>query len=645
MSPTGQSPSAARPPNPGPSSTPLPVLSQPSALPAISAPPIGSTIAHNQSSNQGLLYDISKLHAAQCAIIGGKVYNDKGHSICGVLNQHDKPCKRIGKCPFHGVSQPVCAQNSCNGFVDESGTAPAPSNDDGSPNGAGHTLPDGSPVGASTSSNLDSGPKAIPKKQQYKHGWSKEEHFLFLRGLQMHDRGSWKQISNVVQSRNATQVQSHAQKYFLRQKQNNKNKRSIHDLTMDSPEMQELDKRFRSGEFRSVIPSVGLSENLYDPSNIDGGSARVREEQPSGLGQGISGVNQGLPTFGQSDGVGHNMMSETNLPRFGQTGGVSMSRLGQGQPVSATTLGSSVSSGVQIPQLHNANQPRGNYQGTGYMQPHDLLGHAAVGTASQKRFNNVSPMRPRADLTQTRDVLLSGARPAFPQDMYPSNLAPMQSGMSQMLPGAHGLSPKPGHKVIDPAILQPGMDRNSEAQNDHSNSQQIYPQNGFPGLYAQSSGTALFPHAQPRVGGDNQLAWPYESDTRNKRPRGDLSGKDTIALQNSFPGMVGDGFGNVNHVGGMPSENQVVTGFDGATNQHAPSFQSALFGGAEAVDVGDNSNAYNVNVNGQAQASGSNMGVRDLNVSMGGFGAPTGLQLGSLAVRGQGGIAHTFVRN
>lgn len=603
---------------------------------------MGSTIPHSQPSNQLLLYDIAKLHAAQCSIIGGKVYNDKGHSICGVLNQHDKPCKRIGKCPFHGVSQPVSAENSCNGYVDASGTASTPNNEDGaSPRGVGgHTLPDGSPAGGSTSSNLTSTPKAIPKKQQYKHGWSKEEHFLFLRGLQVHDRGSWKQISNVVQSRNATQVQSHAQKYFLRQKQNNKNKRSIHDLTMDSPEMQELEKRFRNGEFKNVIPSLGLSENLYEPSIADGSNARNREEGVPNFGQAMAAADQGIAAFGQTDPVGHNMISDTNLPRFGQPGGGVVPRLGPGQAMSATTLGSSVSSGVQIPQLHNANQARGNFQGNAFMQPQDLLGHAGAAASAQKKF--LSPMRPRSDVPQTRDVLLSAARPAFPQEVYQSNLGQMQSSMGPMLPATHGMSPKPGHRVVDPSILQPGCDRNLEGQTDHASSQAMYAQNGFSGLYSQPCGNAGVLQ-QSRVGGDNQLSWPYGNETKSRRLRDVMSnGKDAITLQNSFSGIMGDGFGNVGTVGGMPNEHQVDTGFDGTTNQQSPSFPTGLFGGAEGVDVGDNANPYGVN--GPSQAGGGSMAARDLNVSMNGFGAPNSLQLGGLAVRGQGGV-NTFVRN
>lgn len=587
-------------------------------------------MAQSHPSTRGLLYDISKLHAAQCTIIGGKVYNDKGHSICGVLNQHDKPCKRIGKCPFHGVSQPVSAQNSCHGYVDESGTAPAPANDDNGPPGSGNASGDPNGTGVSVTSNPDTGPKGIPKKQQYKHGWSKEEHYLFLRGLQMHDRGSWKQISNVVQSRNATQVQSHAQKYFLRQKQNNKNKRSIHDLTMDSPEMQELEKRYRNGDFRSVVPPVGLSEGLYDPSNGDGGTGRVRDDHAAGLGQGISGANQGITAFAQSNTVGHNIMADGNLPRFGQAGGVAMPRLGQGQPVSATTLGSSVSSGVHIPQLQGGHQARGAFQGTaGFMQTHDLLGH--TGNVAQKKFNNMKTMRPRSDIPQGRDAFHSGSRPNFGQEMYQSALAPMQSGINSMMTVAHGFSPKTEQKTLDPALLQPGIDRSGETQNDHGQNQQMYTQNGFQGLYGQSSGNNLFHQGQSRPSGENQLAWPYESDGKSRRPR-EMGGRESISFQNSFSGMASDGFGQVSNIPVMSSDNHVVTGFDGPGN-HGASFQTALFGSPDAVEVSDNPNSYSIN--GQPQAG----------VSINGFAAPAGLQLNGLSVRGQGNVPNTFVRN
>jgi SHAQKYF class myb-like DNA-binding protein len=127
------------------------------------------------------------------------LYNDSGFAICGHLNQHKQPCKRIGYCPFHGVGKrPQTAQSD------------------------GITKP----------KKTQTMKKQNAKKIPYKRGWTKEEHLRFLIGLQIHGKGAWKAISSVVQSKTPTQIQSHAQKYFLRQQQKVKNKRSIHDFTI-----------------------------------------------------------------------------------------------------------------------------------------------------------------------------------------------------------------------------------------------------------------------------------------------------------------------------------------------------------------------------------------------------------------------------
>jgi len=54
-----------------------------------------------------------------------------------------------------------------------------------------------------------------PKKKPNK--WSQEEHEQFLKGLHRLGKGNWKAISvHFVPTRSATQVASHAQKYFIR---------------------------------------------------------------------------------------------------------------------------------------------------------------------------------------------------------------------------------------------------------------------------------------------------------------------------------------------------------------------------------------------------------------------------------------------
>ena len=53
----------------------------------------------------------------------------------------------------------------------------------------------------------------------------------------MYGRGYWKKISYYIQTKDATQVASHAQKYFMRNNisQEQKKRKSIHDMVLSQP--------------------------------------------------------------------------------------------------------------------------------------------------------------------------------------------------------------------------------------------------------------------------------------------------------------------------------------------------------------------------------------------------------------------------
>ncbi|XP_055806924.1 transcription factor MYBS3-like [Solanum dulcamara] len=67
--------------------------------------------------------------------------------------------------------------------------------------------------------------------------WSEDEHRAFLIGLDKLGKGNWTRIAReFVQSRTSTQVASHAQKYFDRQKEKRalkRNKSSVFDINLD----------------------------------------------------------------------------------------------------------------------------------------------------------------------------------------------------------------------------------------------------------------------------------------------------------------------------------------------------------------------------------------------------------------------------
>jgi len=144
----------------------------------------------------------------------------KQEEFCGVINNQGAPCQRVGNCPFHNQKD---------------------------------------------------------RKITRKKGWTKEEHELFLRGLKIHGRGNWKEISALISSKTSTQIQSHAQKYFLRQKQTQRNKRSIHDFSLEDFEAEQKKPEPSMVGFdaspRSVTSDALHSLNASSPSPHIGYSA------------------------------------------------------------------------------------------------------------------------------------------------------------------------------------------------------------------------------------------------------------------------------------------------------------------------------------------------------------------------------------
>ncbi|KAK1283786.1 hypothetical protein QJS10_CPB21g01238 [Acorus calamus] len=76
---------------------------------------------------------------------------------------------------------------------------------------------------------------SVPKKKRVSVRWTNEEHMRFLEGLQELGRGEWGRIArDYANTKNTTQVTSHAQKHFLHQSSKNVGKQrkgsSIFDL-------------------------------------------------------------------------------------------------------------------------------------------------------------------------------------------------------------------------------------------------------------------------------------------------------------------------------------------------------------------------------------------------------------------------------
>ncbi|KAI9124662.1 hypothetical protein K1719_004584 [Acacia pycnantha] len=83
---------------------------------------------------------------------------------------------------------------------------------------------------------LDSSANNQPPKYNRRSSWTLEEHTLFLLGVKKYGWGHWKNVSKyAVMTRDASQVASHAQKFYIRQKERETREHArgnIHDITL-----------------------------------------------------------------------------------------------------------------------------------------------------------------------------------------------------------------------------------------------------------------------------------------------------------------------------------------------------------------------------------------------------------------------------
>ncbi|XP_022145143.1 transcription factor SRM1-like [Momordica charantia] len=95
-------------------------------------------------------------------------------------------------------------------------------------------LEDGSSALDPTTPVSDLGPSPSPEKKRKVTCWTKDEHKLFLIGLQIYGKGHWKSIATeVAVTKTAAQVASHAQKFYSRKlsSEQSRKRSSINDIT------------------------------------------------------------------------------------------------------------------------------------------------------------------------------------------------------------------------------------------------------------------------------------------------------------------------------------------------------------------------------------------------------------------------------
>ena len=121
--------------------------------------------------------------------------------------------------------------------------------------------------------------------------WTPQEHRIFMQGLSMRPNITWKEISNMVKTRNPRQTRTHAQKYFqkLERRRRKSEKRKIEKKKVNekaaSPTQVENKEIFEEN-FLPIQPYPGVAEFNIPPVTSDSWSPHnlgVHQQQTQGF--------------------------------------------------------------------------------------------------------------------------------------------------------------------------------------------------------------------------------------------------------------------------------------------------------------------------------------------------------------------------
>uniref|UniRef100_K3WNB4 Uncharacterized protein n=1 Tax=Globisporangium ultimum (strain ATCC 200006 / CBS 805.95 / DAOM BR144) TaxID=431595 RepID=K3WNB4_GLOUD len=91
--------------------------------------------------------------------------------------------------------------------------------------------------------------------------WSEDEHDRFLVGLQMFPKGPWRKIAELVDTRSARQVQTHAQKYYK------KIERRVRGFRKDRKHVARSEHRLDQDAMRKVKIAQCVTEDIREIFN------------------------------------------------------------------------------------------------------------------------------------------------------------------------------------------------------------------------------------------------------------------------------------------------------------------------------------------------------------------------------------------